>query len=142
MDLQSIGCKAVTSANAWLAITSVRIPHKQPSPTGANRTLPGACPLPLVVAIEGRVCRLSPVHPPTDAYSLRGSYTHGKHSTGRHLPPQPRQFSSVSMAGSRSCMPKMRPCQRLPRRLSGCRSEGGCLDAHSYWFNGLMRFEL
>ena len=71
MDLQTIGCKAVTSANAWLAITSVRIPHKQPSPTGANRTLPGACPLPLVVAIEGRVCRLSPVYPPTDAYSLR-----------------------------------------------------------------------
>ena len=39
--------------------------------TGANRTLPGACPLPLVVAIEGRVRRLSPVYPPTDAYSLR-----------------------------------------------------------------------
>jgi hypothetical protein len=75
-------------------------------------------------------------------YSLRGSYTHGKHSAGRHLPPQPRQFSSVSMAGSRSCMPKIRPRQRLPRRLSGCRSEKGCLDAHTYWFSGLMRFWL
>jgi len=42
-------------------------------------------------------------------YSLRGSYTRGKHSTGRHLPQQPRQLSRVSMTRSKSCMPKIRP---------------------------------
>src|SRR5450759_2373087 len=67
-------------------------------------------------------------------YSLRGSYTTANHSAGRHLPPQPRQFSSVSMARSRSCMPKIRPRQRLPRRLNRCGSKGGCQDAHTYWF--------
>jgi hypothetical protein len=45
-------------------------------------------------------------------YSLRGSYTHRKHSTGRHLPCQPRQRSRVSLTGSKSCMPKIRPRQK------------------------------
>jgi hypothetical protein len=54
-------------------------------------------------------------------YSLRGSYTHGKHSADRCLPRQPRQLRSVSMTIPRSCMPKMRPrqcCSSSP----GCRS--------------------
>src|SRR5664280_3164380 len=46
MDLQSQGCKPVTSANAWPTTTSVRIPHKQPTSAGASRTPLGACPLP------------------------------------------------------------------------------------------------
>jgi hypothetical protein len=41
-------------------------------------------------------------------YSLRGSYIHEEHSTGRHLRCQPRQLSWVRMIGPRSCMPKMR----------------------------------
>ena len=45
-------------------------------------------------------------------YSLRGSYTHGKHPTGRYLPRQPRQLSRVSMTRSKSCMPKIRPRER------------------------------
>src|ERR1035437_8922590 len=36
-------------------------------------------------------------------------HIHEEHSTGRHLPCQPRQLSWVRMTGSRSCMPKMRP---------------------------------
>jgi len=42
-------------------------------------------------------------------YSLRGSYIHRKHSTGRHLPCQPRQLSRVNLTRSKSCMPKIRP---------------------------------
>jgi hypothetical protein len=45
MDLQSQGSKPVTSENASPATTSGRIPHKQPTSAGANRTLRGACTL-------------------------------------------------------------------------------------------------
>jgi hypothetical protein len=45
-------------------------------------------------------------------YSLRGSYIHRKHSTGRHVPRQPRQLRSVSLTRSRSCMTKIRPRER------------------------------
>jgi len=38
MDLQSQGCKPMTSGNAWPATTYVRIPHKQPTSAGPNRT--------------------------------------------------------------------------------------------------------
>jgi len=40
--------------------TYVRIPHKQPTSAGANRTLLGVYTLPLV-AMEARICQLSPL---------------------------------------------------------------------------------
>jgi hypothetical protein len=42
-------------------------------------------------------------------YSLRGSYTHEKHSTHPPLPRQPRQVARVSPTRLKSCMPKIRP---------------------------------
>jgi hypothetical protein len=42
-------------------------------------------------------------------YSLRGSYIHRRHTTGWHLPCQPKRLSWVSLTGSRSCMSKKRP---------------------------------
>src|ERR1035437_1058252 len=50
-------------------------------------------------------------------YSLQGSYIPEEHSTGWHLPCQPRQLSRVSMTRSKSCTPKIRP--REPRSSSG-----------------------
>jgi len=56
MDLQSQASKPVTSRNVWPTTTSVRIPHKRPTSARANRTLPGARPLPHW-ALEGGLPR-------------------------------------------------------------------------------------
>src|SRR5664280_2162746 len=68
------------------------------------------------------------VEPPSGiepmTYSLQGSYIPEEHSTGWHLPRQPRQLSRVKMTRPRSCMPKIRPCE--PRSPSGRRRRANC----------------
>jgi len=72
-------------------------------------------------------------------YSLRGSYTRGKHSTGWHLPQQPRQLSRVSMTRSKSCMPKIRPRSKLLVDLLA-RLSMGTAQVSPSWDHGPLSF--